>query len=359
MKINRNIIIASTLIIATMMSSCGKVEDTKNAQNLENKETTSQSNDEYYPVQITNYNDNVIDNKRALETFTYESEPTKVVLVDQSMTDIMIELGLTKNIVGISNITNEIDEKYADVYAQLPVLGSFDKTAISVNDLGFPTKEMVVMSSPDMIIGWSGLFYEDSIGTVKEWNDKGVHTFMVRNVADMESDKNVQNLFNDILDLGTIFNVQDKSEELVKQMQNTLDEVQSNVSGVTKKVTVLPIGLSNENTYQVYGKGTLMADLVEKAGGEVIATGRSTITNENLIELNPDVILYLDYASDINTDEEGIEFFESKSVLQTVNAVKNKKIIVSPFTRSFAGNLDTANEVKRFSEIFYPELYTK
>ncbi len=345
------------VMLLTLFSGCS----TGASENIDSKvESNESAKDENkaYPISIMTYTDEVENDVRKTSTDVYDKAPSKVALADQSMTDIMIELGLTDKIVGISNITNPILPKYQAEYDKLPVLGSFSKTAKTVNDLGFPTKEMMIASEPDMIIGWSGLFYDTAIGTISEWKEKGVHTFIVRNVSDMGSPKNLENNFTDIEDLGKIFNVEDKATNLLSPMKEKLKNVADIVSKANKKVTVLGVGLSNSDTYQVYGKGTLLADLIEHAGGELVQTdARATLSNENLIELNPDFIVYMDYASDIKTDEDGVKFFQANSALNSVNAVKNGNIIVSPSTRCFNGSLESCDEVERFAKTFYKELF--
>lgn len=113
----------------------------------EQKENKSKSN---YPVNIKVYTD---EGKEIVQTI--EKEPKRVVIMGQSMAELMIKFGLQDKVVGGVGYLDKSFSKYDDEISKMPIIAK-----------SWPSKEAIIALKPDIIYSMSSAFKEDRVGDI-------------------------------------------------------------------------------------------------------------------------------------------------------------------------------------------------
>ncbi|MGL4730187.1 MAG: ABC transporter substrate-binding protein [Clostridium sp.] len=329
------LVLASILTVSFLTVGCGS-----NAANTAANSTSSESQKAEKAVTIKN---DIKGEKRELK---FDTVPKRAISFNQSTTEMMLALGLGDRMVGTSYLDDEILPEYKDAYEKIEVLSN-----------KYPTLEVVLAKNPDFLIGWPSAFTEKTIQSYKEWDKSGVNAY-IPNSQLVEGQENIENIYQDISDLGKIFDVEDKANEVVDGMKKQVEDVKAKVSKVDKKVKVGVIDNYEDGKISTMGSDTLQANLIGLAGGENAlpnAKGYAEISTEEFIKANPDVIIINDYKGATPVEERIKEIKENKA-LSDVNAVKNDRFVVVPLGETMVG-VRNATGVERMAKGFYPELF--
>ena len=136
----------------------------------------------------------------------FKRHQKKVITNNLSSTEILIELGLKDKIVGMLNPDNEVTDKYKEDIASIPHIG--DKKTIS--------QEAILAYGPDALIGRNMMFSDKSMGTISTWNSNDIPVYTQKaSVSTTKQDLN--NIIEDVKNIGDIFNVQDKADKYAGQ----------------------------------------------------------------------------------------------------------------------------------------------
>ena len=172
----------------------------------------AEDGDSHYPVTITTYN---YENEPV--EMTFEKAPEKVFAYANSNVEELLALGLGDKIVAACGLDGDVREDLKD---------EFDK--IQYMDTK-PSKEEVVAMEPDFIAAWYSSFSDDWLSDVSFWQERDVNTYMSLNSAAKgpasEFPRTIEDEYEDILNLGKIFDCEDKAEEIVDQMKGEIDKV--------------------------------------------------------------------------------------------------------------------------------------
>lgn len=200
------------------------------------------------------------------QEFTFESAPQKIVSLAPSDTEVLFALGLDEQIVGVSDL-----DDYPEAVKDKPRMGT---SKVNV--------EAVVAAQPDLVVTAS--FINEA--TVKSLGDLGIKVFQ-------SEPKTIQDAIEHIELIGTITDHQAQAAEVVAKMEQELQLVTEAVKSVSedqkKKVYI------EFSPGWTVGKGEFMDEMISLAGGLNVASdieGWSEINEENIIQADPDVILY-------------------------------------------------------------------
>lgn len=290
-----------------------------------------------YPVTIKNY---TFDKKE--KDITFKQEPKRVITTNQTTTELLLELGLEDCMVGTAYRDNPILDNIKDKYSKIPVLSE-----------KYPSKEVVTEKNPDLIIGWRSVFADKALGSVESWNEKGVNTFIQRNTG-MTQNATVENVYKDIDDIGKIFGIKEKTDKYIADMKSRVEKIHNSIKNVKSPVNVLVMEGADNNQYQTYGDNSLAADMVVKAGGKNMCEKGSKISAENIIVLNPDVIVLINFETQVK-DNKDADALRNNAALKSVNAIKNNRIIYTPLAETYAGGARTVDGIERLAKGFYPD----
>ena len=185
-------------------------------------------------------------------------------------------------------------------------------------------KEAFLLAKPDFA---AGNINEETAGSPEELMKLGIAPYNLRSLDDIQN-PTLDDVYDDIILLGKIFNVPDRAEALVTKLKNKYNEAQKDLvvpkDGKKKKVLIL--------SYKGGGAAfsALATDLVNKAHGINIYADLDKrfefVTPESVLERNPDAIFIIDIQSRPEPIEEKINFFKTDPVLKNTNAVRNNQV---------------------------------
>ncbi len=332
----------SLMMITMMLFGCAKQESGQEnnaqqpAQNQQTEQTEKKEESGHYPVTITTYN-------HAGEPIemTFDKAPEKVVAIYQSPIETMLALGLEDRV----ELAVMLDDPVKDEYK-----AGFEKIKYQEER---PSKEEVIAMEPDMILSWNSLFSEKNYGDVGFWNERDIKTYIWQN-AGLKKPNTLDNEYQDILNIGKIFDVEDKAQAIVDQMKSEIETAKKKVEG-KEKVRAIIVEVEKEGQFRVYGKDTIGGDIAMQVGAELVGAEEKSIGKEKLIELNPDVIFSVYYGDSIVRDQ-STESIVKDEALKNVSAVSNNRVHPIVLSEVYASGVRTYDGIKTIIAGLYPEM---
>ena len=324
------------LVMMFGLCACGNNQSTQN-QNTENQETTTQENDE--PV--------IIENMGA--TTTYEKAPESAVALSYSIAEIMAALGLEDKIVAIAPsmyILDQVSEQYRETVGSFPELEGH---------YGVPSLETVLNTNAEFVYGDSYSFYASSVGTREDFENAGVKIYATEGTC--VSNPTFENIYNDIINIGKIFRVEDRAAELVAQLKQREAVVTSKVKGLDP-VSVFYYDSDNGGGVEMstIGNAGLQLYMLELAGCKNIFDDTDgefiMVSWEDVIDRDPDYILVCDYYGS-GYAEEKIAEMKSNPDTADMDAVKNDRFIIVPGLAMFP-SLECLDAVEQIADAVHP-----
>ncbi len=276
---------------------------------------------------------------------TYDHAPEKVLSTQLSMTELLINLGLKDKIVAVFDNDNALTGDLAEEVASLTSLG--DKKSVS--------KEAILAVEPDLILGKATLmFTESSIGTVQYYQEMGIPVYT--ELASASIDQSLSNIVEDVRNIGMIFNVQDAANAYADELQSRIDallEKVGNQSGDVK--TVLFMAGYSDGTFVAFNSKMSSCMLSALNAKNVLDKGGNGLTMENLVAMNPDVIVYIHADRFASTDEGAVEALLANEVVQDVTAIAGGKVI----EMAYDDMMDYGARIINAAETLYDFMYAE
>ena len=160
----------------------------------------------------------------------------------------------------------------------------------------------------------------------------------------------------DIADIGKIFNIEDKTNAYIEETRALMARIADKVATLEAPYTAIiiePYG----GTFYCWGEKSLTGALVVAAGTTYALPDGGDLSVEDIVNINPDVII-VDYM-----DEEGITPEESKAkaiasvmdeaALAEVPAVKNGKVMAINLTDVYGGGIRMVPSVEAMFSFMY------
>lgn len=340
----RLISIVAIMSLLLSLSACSK-NDIKDEQNKNNEVVSENLNDKnHYPVTITTYDFEGNEVKT-----TYEKAPEKVLAVYQGSIETMLALGLEDRMVAAAGLDNEVDDSMKEAFEKVEYLTEFT-----------PSKETVTMLQPDMILSWGSIFAEDKLGDINTWIEKGTNTYINTNTRRDGGDRTLENEYNDILNLGKIFNVEEKAEALVNEMKEEIEKVEKQSNSQYTKTKALIVEFNSKGAITNYGASSLGGNMVQTLGAELAKPDGQDLGKEDIVSLNPDVIfvVYMPYSGD-NPEEvkqTNLDYILKDKTFASLDAVKNKRVVPIMLGDMYASGVRTKDGIVNFAKGLYPEI---
>lgn len=297
-------------ILPAVLAGCGTSSAPSSSSAVEAEETQAQS--DYEALTFDNYGREVVVTKK----------PEKVLTLGPHSTELFIALGLGDFIIGnsLDNHSRGALPEYEEEYAKIPEL-----------TYGSATREAVMTSGADFIYGIDWEFGSEGLD-LEELEDAGITTYM-------NSATTLDEIYQEILDIGKIFQIEEGAEQFVADQKARIAAVQEQTSG-KEPVKVLVYDSGGEGVFTAGGTNfeTL---LIEAAGGKNIFADITdkqwaTVSYEEVLARQPDVIVIHDY--DAPSLEQKIEDIKSNPALSQLEAVKNEKFVVITLESVLPGN---------------------
>ena len=320
----RIMLMLSAVLTAAVLSGCGAQDTTADTASGQ----TSDGGD--YPMTFDNYGREV----------TISEQPERVLTLGPNCTELFAALGLEDYVIGRSLVNHSrgpLDE-YADAVNGIPELNH-----------GSATREAILSSGADFIyaIDWE---ISDTGCNIDEAGEYGMNVY-VNSAATLEQQ------YQEILDIGKIFGVEDAAESFVADQRARIEAVRTAVAG-GEPVDVLVYDSGSNGVFTCSGSnfGTLLIGL---AGGHNIFDDLTdqqwvTVSYEEVLARDPDIILIHDY--DSPSVEAKIAEIKSDPTLSQLECVQNSRFAAITLESVLPGDR-MAYAVESMAVAFYPEVF--
>jgi iron complex transport system substrate-binding protein len=330
------LMIAMALFVAGCgAQDTGTVEEPVEETNGEESKDTNQevvkeeeAEEEAEDESVSNFPVTIIDG--AGEEVTIESEPQTIISVLPSNTEMAFALGLGDKIIGVSAWCN-----FPAEVSEIDVVGDMTMDA-----------ELILAKLPDVLL-LSPYQYTNQSEAVEQFKAAGIKAIVIQDASSFDD------VYNSMLLLGKATGAESEAESIISEMKEALAVIKDKAKAVTEQKKVW---VEVDPSLYTTGKGTFMHEMLESiqainAAGD--QEGWSQLTEEAVVELNPDVIIYT-YGYYIENATEGIM---NRSGWADVSAVKNEQVfgvdndtVVRPGPRLIDG-------VETLAKLIYPEIF--
>lgn len=326
------------LVVLMLFAVVGCAQNTDAEEtDPEVKEEVMTKDGEQYPLEIQTYNF-----AKEPVTITFEKAPEKVVAVYQNSIETLLALGLEDRIVAAAGLDHDVKEEYKDAFSKIKYYENV------------PTKEEVIGLEPDFILSWYSLFDEKKLGDVDFWHERGINTYMAQN-SGVVKPNSIQNEYDDILNMGKIFNVEDKANEIVDTMKETIKEAKDFSKDLEPVKTVI-LETESDNMFRIYGEDSIGGNMATQVGADLVAKENGKIGAEDLVNLNPEVIFTVYYGDSIDRDT-ALESIINNPALSSISAVQNNRVHPIMLSEVYASGIRTLDGIISISKGLYPDLY--
>ncbi|MGR5153314.1 ABC transporter substrate-binding protein [Photobacterium swingsii] len=263
------------------------------------------------------------------EPKVFPANPQHVVVHDINMTEMMLALGLDDRIKAISGISGwyKSSEHAQALLKQYPEIAPKN-----------PTLENILIESPDMFFaGWNygmRMGGEVSPQSLARFNiptyilsESCIHQYKANNTPSQLA--SISLLYKDISNLGKIFQVEDKANEVILGWKNTLQRIAKEQQDKHTKPLNVFLYDSGDDKPITAGKYGMPTALIAAAGGKNIAddieTSWGAMSWEVVADRNPQLIIMVDYNQ--QTLQEVVAKLKAIPAVANTDAVKNNQII--------------------------------
>ena len=278
---------------------------------------------------------------------TFDEPPKKAISNDVNLTEMMLVLGLADRMVGYTGISGwkTLDEEMRAGVKELPELSQ-----------KYPSKEVLVGADADFFFaGWN---YGMKVGgevTPETLEPFGIKVYELTEscIHIMNKSKaNMEDMYNDLLNLGRIFSVEDKANELINKYRMEIQELTKNIN--TDDPLRVFVYDSGEDTPFTAGFYAMPTALIEASGGINIMNdfkkSWGTVTWEEVIDRNPEVIVIVNYGN-VTADQKK-DFMMSNPAFAGIDAIKNDRFVTLEYVEATPGPRNI-KAIKKLSEAFW------
>lgn len=280
-------------------------------------------------------------------TVTFDAPPERAISNDVNLTEMMLVLGLADHMIGYTGISGwkTVDEEMRAGVEALPELSE-----------RYPSKEVLVGADADFFFaGWN---YGMKVGgevTPETLAPFGIQVYELTESCIHITDKqkaSIDDMYADLLNLGTIFGVEERAANLVEGYKAELAAfTQSLETGEPPRVFVYDSGEDTPFTAGLYAMPTA---LIEAAGGRNVMDGFEkswgTVTWEEVVDQNPEVIVIINYGT--VTAEQKREFMRSNPAFAELDAVKHDRFVTLDYVEATPGPRNI-RAIKTLAEAFW------
>ncbi|WP_370679504.1 ABC transporter substrate-binding protein [Comamonas sp. GB3 AK4-5] len=279
----------------------------------------------------------------------YERIPQRAVTHGINITEMFLALGLGDRLVGYGGLRDlsRLPPEMRAQLAQVPDLSSQDMNL-----------ETLIHAQPDFVFsGWSYGFREGQI-TPASLAELGIASYVLSEscIRKIQRERvSLEDTFDDLLNLGRIFGIAERAQDLVDGQRAELRVLAQALQGITQwpKVFVFDSGTDIPVTT---GRYAMPQAMIEAAGGSNIFDdlGSSWMRGnwEDVVDRDPDWIVIVD--NDRPTPGGKKEFLLRKPELSHLKAIREQRFVLLDFAEATPGPRNV-QAVRRIAQALHPE----
>lgn len=277
-------------------------------------------------------------------TVTFDRVPQRVIAANPNAGEQLMALGLGDTIIATSYNNAAVAEQFRAEYESKQSLTTTDQ----------PSLEVVLALEPDFVYGRSSAFGENGIADHDTLTQHGIMS--LSSIEGWKLGADVDDVYQDYRNLGRIFQVDDRAEQVISTMQERIAAVEEALAGA-EPVKVFNFDAEMEGGAYTPGNN-FTSKLIRRAGGINVFEGLEKTWNvvswEKVVEADPDVIVINDYNE--TPLEEKIDQLRSNPALAHLTAIQEERFVVVTLPEVFAG-ARVADTVEKFAKGFHPDRF--
>ena len=234
-----------------------------------------------YPLTIDNCGTEVV----------FEAAPQRAITVDTSLAETLVALGVSDRIVGtyFDFQNSGIAPENRTALDELAVLG----------EGGYPSREAVISLAPDFVFAFSEWDFSQEGSPTRE-DLAGVPIYASEIFACDEGVGSVQDSFEEILELGKIFDRQAEAQAIVDEQTARLAAIEAAVADLERPKAIYWDAYDFENVRLLpFG---LYRDAAVRAGADVLfpeVTDDNPVSKEQIATSEVEIVLAIDYGPEL------------------------------------------------------------
>lgn len=281
---------------------------------------------------------------------TFDAPPKAAIANDVNLTEMMLVLGLRDHMVGYTGISGwkTLDEEMREGVSELPELSE-----------KYPTKEVLIGADADFYFaGWNyGMKVGGEVtpGTLESYGIK-VYELTESCIHIGEKPKvSMADMYNDLINLGKIFGVEDEAHDLVAGYKAELHSYKSALKTGDRPLKVFVYDSGEDKPFTA-GRYAMPTALIEAAGGvnvlDDFEKSWAKIDWETVVEKDPEFVVIVNYGN--VTAEQKRDFMKQNPALAEIDAVKNDRFVTLEYVEATPGPRNI-KAVKKLAEAFWGE----
>lgn len=273
--------------------------------------------------------------------------PKRAVTMSFAPTEMLLTIGAEKQMAGTSFKEEEIYEPIAEAYKRVPVLAE-----------KWPSYEKFMSVNPDFTIGWEVDFSKRAIPAEKIIS-AGVPIFIPDSMQDTQA--TLETNFNDMLELGKIFGLEDNAKKWVDSQKKKLNAIQDKIKNIPH-VSVFVFDSEDDAPFTVFEGYT--TNVLKLIGADNVMAGQGVDKTwaktswESFVQANPDYIIIVDYTASDRTDDDfanKVERMKNNPQLSSVTAIKENHFLRVRLAEITPG-VRTVDALERLVKEIHPDM---
>lgn len=260
---------------------------------------------------------------------TFAKAPSRVVSHDMNITEMMFALGLHDRLVGVTGISGwyKMTPEFKRELGTIPELAS-----------KYPSLEILLGAKIDFFVaGWYYGMRPGGPVTPESLAEFGIPVYALSesciHLNRSQAPTGMEILYQDIQNLGKIFDKEAQADELVQSYKARVSAVRGKTHEAYPPTRVFLFDNGEDKPFTA-GKHGMPTAIVEAAGGKNIMddvlTSWGRVGWESVIERNPQFVILVGYADGSWKDR--WEFLKTFPPLQGVTAIKQNRYLVLTYT---------------------------
>jgi iron complex transport system substrate-binding protein len=258
--------------------------------------------------------------------------PTRMISLCPSNTEIVFALGLEDRLIGVTTYCN-----YPEAAKDKPKVSEYSNVDI----------EKIVALQPDLILA-DGIQHEAEI----------IPAFEKLNIPVLGlAPENLNAILSDIELLGKVSGESTAAEKLVSSLQARIQTIHDKLQKANSTDSPRVFFVTWHDPLWTAGSGTLINDLMTRAGGANIASdlnGHSQINLETVIQRNPQIIFIMAGMGDPKTS---LEYIKSEPRFQATDALKNNRVFLLDADIFGQATPRAVDGLEQMAKLTHPELF--
>ncbi len=285
---------------------------------------------------------------------TFNQAPQRAVSHDINLTGMLLALGLRERMIGYSGVSGwkTLDPSLRDALVGLPELAP-----------RYPSPENLLDVQADFLFaGWG---YGMNVGgplTPQTLAPLGIPVYELSESCSWimpQRRASLEDLYRDLKNLGRIFDVQPRADELVGQLKQRIARVHEQLAQVQHKPRVFLYD-SGEDRPTTSGRLGMPQALLEAAGADNVMADVSAswteVNWESVVERDPEVIVIVDYGPTSWAQKR--DFLLNHPALSEVKAIRERRFVVLSYLQ-VTPSVDNAGAIEQLASDLHPQLFAE